>query len=76
MSAVVISLQDYRRKKEEERRLKNVRDLKARNYSEDYTFGPDDNGEDFGGHYPLPVSVEKELPEWLRKIMEKKDGDN
>jgi hypothetical protein len=55
MSAEVIDLQSYRRKKEEERRSKSVRDLKARNYSEDYTFGPDDLPENFGSVSEIDV---------------------
>lgn len=45
MSATVINLEEYRRKKADE---KSERSLRGRGFPKDFHLGPDDLGEDFG----------------------------
>ena len=75
LSADVIDFQNYRRRKEEEKRSKSAKGLKAYNYSDDFTFGPDDLSEGFGvGPDPIPVAVKKEMPKWLLRIVDGEEG--
>jgi hypothetical protein len=55
VAAEVISLCDYRKSRQEEKRLKSV---KSKGFPDDLDFGPDDPTEDWLGlfNYPMPLT--------------------